>query len=505
MAQTLIQTQEQKLLQQQRLTQQQMLQVRLTEMPVAELEENVNAELDDNPALEVAHADDPLDADGAPDGDDGTGLSSSPDGDTDTDDGVHGDELDSALESMGSDDDDMPAVFRPADSGGAEYEEMVYGDTESFYDKLREQVGELDITDHQRDILEYLIGSLDDDGLLRKDVATICDEMEVYHNVECSEADVRAMLAQLQTFDPAGIGAQSLQQCLLLQLDRLPASEARDVTRQVLTRRFDMFMKKNWEGIQSSLHLTDAQMQAFSEQVRKLNPKPGAALGEAQGRNMQQITPDFIVETDDAGHTHMYLNNGDVPELKVSESFANMLAAWRNNRKGMSRQEKEALLYAKEKVEKAQGYITAIRQRRATLTKTMLAIIDWQRRFFADGDETELRPMVLKDIAAATGLDISTVSRVCNVKYVQTNWGVFPLRFFFSTGYTAAGGEELSTRNMRLALREIVDGEDKHHPLNDEAIARLMAGRGYPVARRTVSKYREQLGIAPARQRRELG
>ena len=418
MAQSLIQTQEQKLLQQQRLTQQQMLLVRLTEMPVAELEENVNAELDDNPALEAAPADEGHTCDDAP------SDAMDDDGDTPSDDdSERADDIDKALESIASD-DEMPATYKPGDTDNAEYEEMVYGDQDSFYDKLREQVGELDIDERQRYILEYIIGSLDDDGLLRKDIQAICDELEVYHNIECSPNDVRAMISQLQTFDPPGIGAQSLQQCLLIQLSRMPESEARDVTQLILSKRFAMFMKKNWEGIKSALHLTDAQMRLFREQLRKLNPKPGAALGEAEGRNMQQITPDFIVDTDDSGAIHMYLNSGDVPELKVSESFANMIAAYRNNRKGLSRQEKEALLYAKEKVEKAQGYITAIKQRRATLTATMRAIIDWQRRFFTDGDETELRPMVLKDIAAKTGLDISTVSRVCNVKYVQTNWGI---------------------------------------------------------------------------------
>lgn len=498
MAQSLIQTQEQKLLQQQRLTQQQMLLVRLTEMPVAELEENVNAELDDNPALEAAPADEGHTCDDAP------SDAMDDDGDTPSDDdSERADDIDKALESIASD-DEMPATYKPGDTDNAEYEEMVYGDQDSFYDKLREQVGELDIDERQRYILEYIIGSLDDDGLLRKDIQAICDELEVYHNIECSPNDVRAMLSQLQTFDPPGIGAQSLQQCLLIQLSRMPESEARDVTQLILNKRFAMFMKKNWEGIKSALHLTDAQMRLFREQLRKLNPKPGAALGEAEGRNMQQITPDFIVDTDDSGAIHMYLNSGDVPELKVSESFANMIAAYRNNRKGLSRQEKEALLYAKEKVEKAQGYITAIKQRRATLTATMRAIIDWQRRFFTDGDETELRPMVLKDIAAKTGLDISTVSRVCNVKYVQTNWGIFPLRFFFNTGYTASNGEELSTHNMKLALSDIIAKEDKTAPLNDTDIAKQMASRGFPVARRTISKYREQLGIPPARQRREM-
>ena len=199
----------------------------------------------------------------------------------------------------------------------------------------------------------------------------------------------------------------------------------------------------------------------------------------------------------------MLFRSGDVPELKVSPTFADMVETYRNNRKGMSRQEKEALLYAKEKVDKAQGYIDAIRQRRATLTKTMRAIIDWQRKFFLDGDEADLKPMVLKDIAAKTGLDISTVSRVCNVKYVQTNWGIFPLKFFFNISYTNENGEELSTRNIKATLKEIVENEDKKAPYSDDMLSKLMKEKGYPIARRTVSKYREQLAIPSAKQRRE--
>ena len=528
MAQELIQTQEQKLQQLQRFTQQQMLQVRLTEMPVAELEENVRAELDDNPALEVASPDgfDSPDgyattADPSPDGAmDGTAASadgSSPDTASDTAREASADEqysreqereerasaLDEALEGIGRD-DEMPPSFHPgAQEGAADSEEMVWGDTTSFYDKLREQVGEQDITPRQRDIMDYIIGSLDDDGLLRKDADTLCDELEIFQNVECTPADVQQMIGLLKTFDPAGIGAADLRECLLLQLARREQTPQVRLATRILTDSYKDFIAKHWEALRKTYHLSDAQLDGFRAEIRRLNPKPGASLGEAEGRSMQQVTPDFIVETLDDGTTRMYLNSGDVPELKVSPSFAEMVAAYRANRRGMSRQDKEALLYAKEKVEKAQGYIEAIRQRRATLTKTMLAIIDWQRPFFTDGDESELRPMVLKDIAARTGLDISTVSRVCSVKYVQTNWGIFPLKFFFNASFTGAGGDELSSRNIKLTLRDIVDHEDKSSPYSDEALSRLMAQRGCPVARRTVSKYREQLGIASAKQRRE--
>ena len=526
MAQKLIQTQEQKQIQLQRLTQQQLLQVRLMEMPVAELEENVNAELDDNPALErAADAEveglDPCDADNR---DADRSADDDYEATDDRESGASGDadddyspsdadleptaadresEIDKALGDMSSD-DEMPPTWQPDSRDGAEYEEMVYGDTASFYDKLSSQVGECELTPKQRDIMEYLIGSLDDDGLLRKDADTLADELTLFNNIDCSPRDVDEMIATLQTFDPAGIGARSLQECLLLQLRRRPESHARQLALVIIGHYYADFAARHWDTLKRALRIDDSQLDAFRDEIRRLNPKPGASLGEAEGRSMQQITPDFVVETsDDGASIHIYLNSGDVPELRVSPSFAAMVATYRNNRKGMSRQEKEALLYAKEKVDKAQGYIEAIRQRRATLMKTMQAIVDWQRKFFIDGDEADLRPMVLKDLATKTGLDISTISRVCSVKYCQTNWGTYPLRFFFNSKITNDKGEEVSARNIKIALREIVDAEDKKAPLSDDAIARLMAQRNLPIARRTVSKYREQLSIPAAKQRRQ--
>lgn len=490
---------------------QQMLQVKLLEMPLTELEESINAELDDNPALEsgdeemLPAADDRADAD--PDGDDGEDFEAQ------TEREEREDALDSALERMGSDDQmpDYDTSRRRQDS--ADYEEIVYGDVTSFYDKLNEQVGEHELTDKQRDIMEYLIGSLDDDGLLRKDLDTLADELAVYHNIDCTEREMEDVLRVLQDFDPAGIGARSLQECLLLQIDRLAEAQQQgdggganmrtlELARSVIAHHFEAFKKKHWDKIQSAMKLSDAQVGALQAEIRRLNPKPGASMGETQGRNVQQITPDFIVETADDGSVSFSLNQGNVPELYVSPSFMEMLEAYKENKAGMNRQQKEALLYAKEKVDKAQGFIEAVKQRRRTLVMTMKAIIEWQRRFFQDGDESELRPMILKDIADQTGLDISTVSRVSNVKYAQTKWGTFPLRFFFSDGYTTDEGEELSTRKMKIALKEIIDAEDKRKPMSDEALTKLMNERGFPIARRTVAKYREQMGLPVARLRR---
>lgn len=513
----LIQTQEQKLQQVQRLSQQQMLQVHLLEMPLTELEQSVNAELDDNPALETTSPEDVFEGchmegnDSSTSYGDDSQPSSSSDGASDNDDFDASKEreerdsaLNDALERIGGGDDDMPTAGYTGGSGvdSADYEEMVYGDTTSFYDKLKEQMGETELSEKDEDIMEYVIGSLDSDGLLRKDSESISDELAIYHGIDCTIDDVDRVVRILQTFDPAGIGAHSLQECLLLQIKRRPNDSLKPMMQKVITDCFDEFTKKHFDKIRSALGVDTDTAERVMTELRRLNPKPGSSLGETEGRNVQQITPDFIVDTDDNGNVTFTLNSGNIPELKVSPSFADMMEAYKNNKTSMSRREKEALLYAKEKVERARGYIEAIKVRRRTLTITMQAIIDWQRRFFQDGDEADLKPMILKNIADRTGLDISTISRVSNIKYAQTNWGTFPLRFFFSDGYTTDEGEELSTRKIKLALKDLIAKEDKKKPMSDDALTKALTKLGYPIARRTVAKYREQLGLPVARLRK---
>ena len=467
-------------------------------MPLTELEQSVAAELDDNPALET-DTNEPNEADNY---DNSTNDErQEEDFDQQTEREEREQALDAALENIGRD-DEMPETFSQEHRNDAEYEEIVYGDTTSFYDKLKEQVGEIELTETEEEVLLYLIGSLDNDGLLRKDLDSIADELAIYQNLEVETADIEHMLGVLQTFDPAGIGARSLQECLLIQIGRKPESWAKTAMRCVMETCFEAFTKKHWDTIQSQLQLSDTQVDELQAEIRKLNPKPGASMGETQGRNLQQITPDFIVDTDDDGKVSFYLSRGNIPRLTVSPSFADMVDHYRNNKANMTKGEKEALLYAKEKVEKAQGYIEAIKQRRQTLSVTMQAIIDIQRKFFIDGDEADLRPMILKDIADRTGLDISTISRVSNIKYAQTKWGTFPLRFFFTDAYTTGDGEELSTRKIKIALKELIDNEDKKKPLSDDLLKEELAKKGLPIARRTVAKYREQLGLPVARLRR---
>ena len=505
MAQKLIQTQEQKLQQLQKLSAQQMLQVKLLEMPLTELEDSINAELDDNPALESENPDDMLandtnENDYLPEDNDSHNNDEEDDYEAQTEKEEREDALDSALENIGRD-DLMPDYNSDRNNKqDADYEEMVYGDTISFYDKLKEQMDMQMLDDTEKQIMEYLIGSLDDDGLLRKDLDSICDELAIYQNIDVSEQKLEKILHILQTFDPAGIGARNLQECLLLQVKRMPKGVLRKSMEEVFTDYYDEFTKKHWDKIKTGLELNDTQLATLQEEIRKLNPKPGASLGETEGRNLQQITPD--VDTNDDGTVTFSLNRGNMPELTVSTSFTDMIDTYKKNKGNMSRQDKEALLYAKEKVDKAQGFIEAIRQRRHTLIVTMKAIIERQKAFFLDGDEADLKPMILKDIEERTGLDKSTISRVCNMKYAQTKWGTFPLKFFFTDSYTTEDGEEMSTRKIKLALKELIEHEDKKKPLSDDALSKVLKEKGFPVARRTVAKYREQLGIPVARLRK---
>lgn len=502
MAQSQIQEQKQEQRLQQSISQQQLLLSHLIELPIQQFAERIETEMHDNPALEST-AEDP-DFTESPDFSDNT--ESSEDYDTLREQEERSDALDAALESIGRDDEELP-VYHGGQPITDEHEEMVYGQSQSFYDELLEQVREMELSEQERYVMEYLIRSLDDDGFLRSSLEGIADELAIYHNIELSTTQLEALVKKMQTMDPPGIGARTLQECLLLQIDRkIDNGEGQPsllaMMRCVITDYFDAFTKKHWDKIRRALMLDEAQTEELFHELRRLNPKPGAAMGETIGRSMQQITPDFIVETQDDGTVTFSLNNGDIPQLQVSQSFADLLKDYQNNKEGLSRQMKEALLYTKQKVDAAQSFIDAVKTRRRTLTLTMKAIIQLQHRFFEEGDEALLRPMILKDVAERAGVDLSTVSRVSNSKYVQTRWGIFPLKYFFSDGYVTESGEELSTREIKVALRDLINAEDKHRPLSDDALSEALKEKGYPIARRTVTKYREQLGIPVARLRK---
>ena len=503
MAQEQIQEQRQEQKLQQSISSQQFLQAQLVELPITQLMERIETEMHDNPALETSSEEDwPGQNDGpeyddAPDGSDEQG-----DYDMQREREERSDALDAALEEIGRDDEDLPVYHNDVRSGGVRDEDYYDGESLSFYDQLVQQMNETELTERERYIMEYLIGSLEDDGLLRKDLESICDELAIYRNFDTTTQEIEAVLAKLQEFDPAGIGARTLQECLLLQIARRDDSKMKKLMAEVIRHYFDEFTKKHWNRIRLALSLDELQAEALQKELRRLNPKPGASMGEVVGHSMQQITPDFIVDTQDDGTVTFTLNSGEMPQLQVSQSFTDLLKDYQQNKDGLTRQMKEALLYTRQKVEAAQSFIDAVRTRRRTLTLTMKAIIQLQHRFFEDGDEASLRPMILKDVAAKTGLDLSTISRVSNSKYVLTRWGMFPLKYFFSDGFVTESGEELSTREIKSNLREIIEAEDKRHPLSDDALSEALKQRGYPVARRTVAKYRDQLGIPIARLRK---
>ena len=488
------QRQEQRL--QQTISQQQLLMSQLVELPIQQLSERIATEMHDNPALEATSDDEQPDY-----ADFQESSDSQEDYEAQREREERSDALDAALESIGRDDEDLPVYHGGSDSAESR-EEMAYGEGQSFYDQLLEQVGELELTERERYVMEYLIRSLDDDGFLRVSLEDVCDQLAIYHNIDLTTKQIEAVLKNLQRLDPPGIGARTLQECLLLQIDRRRPSNLTALMHRVVADYFEDFTKKHWDRIAQALSLSDLQAEALFRELRRLNPKPGAAMGESMGRSMQQITPDFIVDTQDDGTVTFALNSSEVPQLQVSQSFADLLKEYQTNKDGLSRQMKEALLYTKQKVDAAQNFIDAVQMRRRTLMLTMNTIIQLQHRFFEEGDESLLRPMILKDVAERTGLDLSTVSRVTNSKYAQTRWGIFPLKFFFSDGYVTKDGEELSTREIKSALRDIIAAEDKKHPLSDEAIGEKLKQQGYPIARRTVAKYREQLGIPIARMRK---
>ena len=391
-------------------------------------------------------------------------------------------------------------------SKGEQAEEIPFSDATSFYELLREQLHECNLTEQQLELTEYLVGSLDDDGLLRKSLESINDELAIYAGIDCTIAELEEALTIIQDFDPAGVGARTLQECLLIQIRRkwragkLNALLA--LEEQIITECYEEFTRKHWDKISRKLNVDEECLAEAIEEITRLNPRPGSSLGEAIGRNMQQIVPDFLVETYDDASIGISLNNRNVPELRMSRDFTVMVEEHTKNRANQSKESREAMLFLKQKMDAAQGFIDAVKQRQNTLMTTMQAIIDQQHAFFLEGDESLLRPMILKDIAERTKLDISTISRVSNSKYVQTNYGIYPLKYFFSDGYTKEDGEELSVREIRKTLKECIDSENKKKPLTDDELADILKEKGYPIARRTIAKYRQQLNIPVARLRR---
>lgn len=487
-----IQTQTQQQIQ--TLSPQQILVVKLLELPTTEMEDRVRAELLENPALEEGREETVSD-----DYTDSSADTTSPEDDGDTN-------YDSLSDYLSEDDIPDYKLQENNHSRGEQPEEIPFSDSTSFYETLKEQLSECELSEHQRELAEYLIGSLDDDGLLRKSLDSISDELAIYIGIDATPAELAEVLKVIQEFDPPGLGARNLQECLLIQLRRkkeqYPSQPLLQTEEDILTQCYDEFTRKHWEKIQQKLSLDEETFETAIKEICRLNPRPGASLGETIGKNLQQIVPDFIVETQDDGSITLSLNNRNIPELRMSRTFTEMVEEHTKNKANQNKESKEAMLFLKQKMDAAQGFIDAVKQRQNTLLTTMQAIIDLQRPFFQEGDESLLRPMILKDVAERTKLDISTISRVSNSKYVQTNFGIYPLKFFFNDGYTTEDGEEMSVREIRKILKECIENEDKKKPYTDDELTEMLKEKGYPIARRTVAKYRQQMSIPVARLRK---
>ncbi|MCH8545274.1 MAG: RNA polymerase factor sigma-54, partial [Cryomorphaceae bacterium] len=374
--------------------------------------------------------------------------------------------------------------------------------TSSFYESLQEQLGWKKLDEESLQLGIYLIGNLDEDGYLRRDLDAITDDLAFSVGIITTKEKLESLLKVIQTLDPAGVGARDLQECLSLQLQRKTPTETIKLAQAVIDEHFNEFTRKHYEKITNRLNISEEQLKEALEQIGKLNPRPGNSI--ESGRTISQaITPDFIISIND-GELELTLNARNAPELNVSNEYKDMLNAYKAQGKKKDKRVNEAAQFVKQKLDAAKWFIEAIQQRQQTLLITMSSIMNYQKDYFLSGDEKDLRPMILKDIAEEINMDISTVSRVANSKYVLTPYGTFLIKQFFSESMTNEDGEEVSTREIKKILEESIAEEDKRKPLTDEKLAKILKEKGYPIARRTIAKYREQLDIPVARLRKEL-
>ena len=400
-------------------------------------------------------------------------------------------------------DDSIPSYRLRSDNYNTKDERPQYSTfsvKESFTQSLQEQLGYRNLTEHQYAVASFIIGSLDDDGYLRRSLDSIVDDLSFRANIETDEREVADMLKIIQEFEPAGVGARDLRECLLLQIRLLKKTPEVDNAVRILKNYFNEFTNKHFQKIMTRMNISEDELKAAMSKILKLNPSPGGQIDDSYTDQAQQIIPDFLLELKD-GELILSMPRFSVPELRVNRKYADILIEAANS---SEREKKEAAAFVKKKLDSAKWFVEAIKQRHNTLSNTMQAIVDYQHDYFVDGDETHLKPMVLKDIAEKTGFDISTISRVVNSKYIETHFGIYPLKYFFSEGLENQEGEEVSTRELKKALQECVDNEDKHKPLTDDELVEVMTSKGYKVARRTIAKYRDQLGIPKARLRKEL-
>jgi len=462
---------QQKLLQ--KLSPLQIQTIKLLELPVLELDQRIKKELEENPVLE-----------------EGAGSE-----------GEEGKEVDVSLSNYYGD-DSTPSyrLYSNVQHREPKKEFPGFSVKESFQQHLETQLGFRSLSDRHRELALFIIGSLDDDGYLRRDLESLADDIAFKLGIETTLQELEQILKIIQEFEPTGVGARDLRECLMLQLLAKEETPRVEISRLIIEEYFLEFSKKHYDKIRQGLQLSEAELKEAIDEIIKLNPRPGGNIDDSYDDRAQQVVPDFFLEVKD-GNIQLSMPRFSIPELRVNKRYADMLMKSATH---SARDAKEAVVFVKQKLDSAKWFIEAIRQRQSTLLNTMNAIIDFQHDFFMEGDEAKLRPMVLKNIAEKTGLDISTISRVVNSKYVQTHFGIYLLKYFFSEGMMNEQGEEVSTREIKKILIKGINAENKAKPLTDEELVKLLHDRGYKVARRTVAKYREQLNIPIARLRKEL-
>ena len=448
--------------------------IKLIELPIQELEQRIRKEMEENPVLDE---DQPKEKEE--------------------------DEAPREVSLSEYKEDDAIPSYRLRSDNYSKDERPQYNTfsvKESFTQSLQEQLGYRNLSERQFTVASFLIGSLDDDGYLRRSIDGIVDDLSFRANVETDEQEVLDMLKIIQDFEPAGVGARDLRECLLLQIKHCKRTPEVDNAVRILTNYFNEFTNKHFHKIMTRMGLSEEELKAAMAKILKLNPAPGGPIDDSYTDQAQQIVPDFLLEYKE-GELKLSMPRFSIPELRVNRKYADILLEAANS---SEREKKEAAAFVKKKLDSAKWFVEAVKQRHNTLSNTMQAIVDYQHDYFIDGDETHLKPMVLKDIAEKTGFDISTISRVVNSKYIETHFGIYSLKYFFSEGLENQDGEEVSTRELKKALLECVETEDKRKPLTDDELVDRMTGKGYKVARRTIAKYRDQLGIPKARLRKEL-
>lgn len=480
------QTLEQKL--QQKLSPAQIQVIKMLEVPTLELEERIRQELEENPALEEGREESETDNEFDDD------LN---------DDGGNNDDMD--LEEYMVD-DDIPDYRLKANNTSKDdkKEDIPFSIGNTFHENLIEQLGLQQISEHERLLAEYVIGNIDEEGYLRRTVESMVDDIVFHAGVHTTDEEMMDIVSMIQEFDPPGVGATDLKECLKLQLERKIYNPTLDIALKIVEEYFEEFSKKHYYRIKKGLDIDDDMLRDAAAEIAHLNPKPGNAWGgNLLEKSMSVVVPDFILENDE-GKLSVHLNNSNIPELRVSNAYNDLFQEYSEKKAEKSKGLKDAVTFAKQKIDSARWFIDAIKQRHETLLTTMQAIVEFQYDFFIEGDDVYLKPMILKDIADMTGYDISTVSRVSNSKYIQTEFGVYPVKYFFSESMTNESGEEVSTREIKKILQECIENENKKKPLNDDALAAVLKTKGYNIARRTVAKYREQLNIPVARLRKEI-